>query len=119
MGTQEVAMTYTRAAVEWAMKVQEVILRALSRQYTWGAVADILGVSARTVRRVRWRYQHYGYDGLLDRRRQIASLRRVPVEELRRILSGPLPAFWWWLVTSPQPLDHGRPVSPSVNPVIS
>jgi hypothetical protein len=34
---------------------------------TSGAVADILGVSARTLRRLRWYYQHYGYDGLLDR----------------------------------------------------
>lgn len=79
-------MTYAAAAVEWAMKVQEVILRALSGQCTWGAVADILGVSARTVRRLRWRHQHCGYDGLLDRRRQLPSLRRVPVDELQRIL---------------------------------
>ena len=68
------------------MKVQEVLLRALSGQCTWAAVADILGVSARTVRRLRWRYQQYGYDGLLDRRRRIPSLRRVPVDELQRIL---------------------------------
>jgi transposase len=86
MATREVAMTYTAAAVEWAMKVQEVILRALSGQCTWAAVADILGVSARTVRRLRWRYQQYGYDGLLDCRRRMPSLRRVPVGELQRIL---------------------------------
>ena len=78
-------MTYTAAAVEWAMKVQEVILRALSGQYTWAAAAEILGVSARTIRRLRLRYQQYGYDGLLDRRRRIPSLRRVPVAELQRI----------------------------------
>src|SRR4029450_9158726 len=86
MATEEVGMTYTAAAVEWAMKVQSVILRALSGEVTWPAAADILGVSARTIRRLRWRYQHYGYPGLLDRRRQIPSLRRVPVEELQRIL---------------------------------
>lgn len=86
MATEEVAMTYAAAAVEWAMRVQEVILRALSGQCSWGAVANILGVSARTVRRLRWRHQHYGYDGLLDRRRRLPSLRRVPVDELQRIL---------------------------------
>jgi transposase len=79
-------MSYTRAAVERAMKVQEVILRALSGALTWIQVADILGVSARTVRRLRWRYEHYGYEGLLDRRRRRPSPRRVPVQELQRIL---------------------------------
>jgi DNA-binding transcriptional ArsR family regulator len=57
-------MTYTAAAVEWAMKVQELVLRALSGELTWIQVADILGLSARTVRRWRLRYQQYGYDGL-------------------------------------------------------
>ena len=37
-------MTYTRAAVERAMKVQEVILRALSGRQSWLQVADVLGV---------------------------------------------------------------------------
>jgi len=40
-------------ANDWAMKVQEVILRALSGQCTWAGAADVLGVSARTVRRLR------------------------------------------------------------------
>src|SRR5262245_6362738 len=67
------------------MKVQEVIVRALSGQLSWIQVGEILGVSARTVRRLRWRYQQYGYDGLLDGRRRIPSLRRVPVDERQRI----------------------------------
>jgi len=79
-------MTYTRAAVERAMKVQEVILRALSGRQSWLQVADVLGVSARTVRRLRLRYQQCGYDGLFDRRRRVPSARRVPLEELQRIL---------------------------------
>jgi hypothetical protein len=53
MATKEVAMTYTAVAVEWAMKVQEVILRALSGQLTWAQVEEVLGVSARTIRRLR------------------------------------------------------------------
>jgi transposase len=78
-------MTYTRAAVERAMKVQEVILRAWSGRQSWLQVADVLGVSPRTVRRLRLRYQHVGYDGLFDRRRR-RSPRAVPVEEVQRVL---------------------------------
>jgi transposase len=85
MVTEEVTMTYTRAAVERAMKVQEVILRALSGRQSWLQVADILGVSPRTVRRLRWRYQRAGYDGLFDHRRH-RSPRAVPLGEVQRIL---------------------------------
>jgi transposase len=79
-------MTYTQAAVERAMKVQEVILQALSGRQSWLQVADVLGVSPRTVRRLRLRYQRYGGDGLIDRRRRVPSARRVAVDELQRIL---------------------------------
>jgi transposase len=78
-------MTYTRAAVERAMKVQEVILRALSGRQSWLQVADVLGVSARTVRRLRLRYQKVGYSGLFDRRRR-RSPRAVPLDEVQRVL---------------------------------
>lgn len=78
-------MTYTRAAVERAMKVQEVILRALSGRQSWLQVADVLGVSPRTVRRLRLRYQKLGYSGLFDRRRR-RSPRAVPLAEVQRVL---------------------------------
>jgi winged helix-turn helix protein len=78
-------MTYTRAVVERAMKVQEVILRALSGRQSWLQVADVLGVSPRTVRRLRLRYQKLGYSGLFDRRRR-CSPRAVPL--VFRIQSG-------------------------------
>ena len=86
MGIGEVPMTYIRAAVERAMKVQEVILRALSGRQSWLQVADVLGLSPRTVRRLRWRYEHYGYDGLLDHRRRRPSHRAAPLAEVQRIL---------------------------------
>jgi len=79
-------MAYTRAAVERAMKVQEAMLRALSGRQSWLQVADVLGVSPRTVRRLRWRYEQYGYDGLLDHRRRRPSARAVPVAEVQRLL---------------------------------
>jgi transposase len=79
-------MAYTRAAVERAMKVQEAILRALSGRQSWLQVADVLGVSPRTVRRLRLRYEQYGYDGLFDHRRRRPSPRAVPLAEVQRIL---------------------------------
>ncbi|RMD84467.1 MAG: ISNCY family transposase [Candidatus Dadabacteria bacterium] len=77
---------YPPSAVERAMKIQEVILRAHSGQISWIQAAHVLGISPRTMRRWKWRYEHYGYDGLFDRRRQRPSPKRVPVEELERIL---------------------------------
>jgi Homeodomain-like domain len=56
MGIREVAMPYTPAAVERAMKVAEVLLHALKSRQPWIQVAETLGVSVRTVR--RWRH-HY------------------------------------------------------------
>ena len=79
-------MAYTRAAVERVMKVQEAILQALSGRQSWLQVADVLGVSPRTVRRLRWRYERYGYDGLVDHRRRRPSPRAVPVAEVQRLL---------------------------------
>src|SRR5258705_2949094 len=79
-------MAYTRAAVERVMKVQEAILRALSGRQSWLQVADVLGVSPRTVRRLRWRYERYGYDGLVDHRQRRPSPRAVPLAEVQRLL---------------------------------
>ena len=79
-------MSYPQAAVERAMKVHDVILRALSGRQSWLQVADVLGVSARTVRRLRCRYERYGYDGLLDHRRRRPSPRAVPLAEVQRVL---------------------------------
>src|SRR2546430_17064153 len=56
------------AAVERAMKVQEVILRAMAKKITWWQAAEILGLSDRSMRRWRGRYEEFGYDGLFDRR---------------------------------------------------
>ena len=78
--------TYPRAAVVRAMKVQEVILRAYSKKISWIQAAEIIGVSPRTMRRWKQRYEKYGYDGLFDRRTQRPSPKRVPPQELERIL---------------------------------
>src|SRR5262245_24296393 len=87
MDTEEVSMAYPQSAVERAMKVQEVVLRAIDGKLTWVQAADILGYSARTMRRLRWRLQHFGYDGLFDRRRRTPSPKRAPVAEVQRVLA--------------------------------
>jgi len=79
-------MTYAVIAVERAMKIQEVILRAMSGALTWLQAADILGMHPRSLRRWRARQQRVGYDGLLDRRCQHPSPRLAPFAEVERIL---------------------------------
>lgn len=68
------------------MKVQEVILRAVSGQISWLDAADILRWSPRTLRRWRRRYERDGYDGLFDRRKRRPSPRRVPLKLAARVL---------------------------------
>ncbi len=68
------------------MKVQEVILRAMAKRITWRQAAEIVGISDRSMRRWRERYQEFGYDGLFDKRRWKASARRVPMALAEQVL---------------------------------
>lgn len=78
--------SYSRAAVERAMKVQEVILRAIAKKMTWWQAAEIIGISDRQMRRLHQRYEEFGYDGLFDHRRGKPSTRRVPLAQVEQIL---------------------------------
>jgi hypothetical protein len=69
---------YSAVAWEWAMKVQEGILRAMAKKITWWQAAEIIGLSDRRMRCWRQRYVEQGYDGLLDRRWGKPSPQRVP-----------------------------------------
>jgi len=77
---------YPKPALERAMKIQEVILRAMSGKILWMQAAEILGITDRQMRRWKRRYELRGYDGLYDRRRKIPSPRRIPLEKAERIL---------------------------------
>ena len=83
---RESVETYPRAAVERAMKVQEVILRAMAKKISWWQAAEIIGISDRQMRRWRERYEEGGYDGLIDRRRGRPSEKRVPVAQAEQVL---------------------------------
>jgi transposase len=77
---------YSKAAMERTMKVQEVLLRAMARKITWFQAAEILGLSDRHLRRIRERYEEFGYDGLWDRRRGQPSRKRVPLVTVEAVL---------------------------------
>src|ERR1700747_724850 len=79
-------VSYTQAAMERAMKIQEVILRAMAKKITWCQAAEIIGISDRQMRRWYERYQEFGYDGLFDRRLGRPSPKRVPVETVEQVL---------------------------------
>ena len=74
------------SAAERAMKIQEVILKAMSGQIKWCQAAQIIGVSGRQMRRWKRRYDEYGYDGLYDRRKNLPSPKRIPMETAEKIL---------------------------------
>jgi transposase len=77
---------YAARVLERAMKVQEVILRAVSGKILWMQAAEILGISDRSMRRWKQRYEEQGYDGLFDRRRQRPSPKRVPLATVEQVL---------------------------------
>jgi transposase len=77
---------YPLPALERAMKIQEVILRAMSGQIQWYQAAEIIGISCRQMRRWKVRYERYGYDGLYDRRKKRPSPKRVPFRVAEEVL---------------------------------
>jgi transposase len=79
-------MEYSRPAWERAMRLQEVMLKAISGELHWFRAAEILGMDPRSLRRWRDRYERYGYDGLMDRRCGKPSIRRVPMAAVEQLL---------------------------------
>src|ERR671913_137150 len=74
------------AAVERAMKLQDVMLRAMAKRITWYQAAEILGISCRQMQRWKTRFEHEGYEGLFDRRRGVPSPKRVPLTTVEQVL---------------------------------
>ncbi len=69
------------------MKIQEVILRAMAKKITWWQAAEILGFSDRHLRRIRERYQEFGYESMFDKRRGQPSPKRVPFATVEKVLA--------------------------------
>jgi transposase len=77
---------YPGPAVERAMKIQEVMLRAMSGEMHWFQAAEILGISPRQMHRWKRRYEEFGYDGLFSRRWGRVSPKRVPWATVETVL---------------------------------
>jgi transposase len=69
------------------MKFEDVYGRWQQRRLSQAEAAEILGMSERTFRRWRDRYEEAGLDGLHDRRLGKASARRVPVDQVEEVLT--------------------------------
>jgi transposase len=76
----------TKAAVERAMKLQDVMLRAMAKRISWFQAAEILGISCRQMQRWKTRFEHEGYEGLFDRRLGVPSPKRVPLTTVQEVL---------------------------------
>src|SRR5436309_1482003 len=79
-------MLFPPKAVERAMQIKEVMLRAMNKEYSWLRAAEILGITPRGLRRLRQRMERFGYRGLVDMRHGRPSPRKAPVAEVERIL---------------------------------
>ena len=69
------------------MRFEDIYGRWQQRRLSQAEAAEILGMSERTFRRWRDRYDADGLEGLLDRRLGKASTRRVPVDRIDQVLS--------------------------------
>src|SRR5436190_17708793 len=78
---------YPVRALERAMKIKEVITRAMSGQFTWSQAAEIIGITDRSMRRWRKRLSTGGgYADLLDRRTRRPSAKRIDMAVVERVL---------------------------------
>ena len=81
-------MPGTPTVQERTMRVREVLMRAVQREISWIQAADILGISARNMRRWKVKFETAGLEGVLDRRTLgHANPRRVTRAELERLLA--------------------------------
>jgi hypothetical protein len=76
----ETSEAISAAELERMMKLQDVILKAMAKKITWLEAAEIIGVCDRTMRRMRERYEEFGYKGLFDQRRRKRQYIRVPMQ---------------------------------------
>jgi hypothetical protein len=90
------ATKLARAVEVRAMTRQEVIQKAIEKKITWLQAADICGVTARHMSRLRERHERLGFEGLRDGRTGRAQPRRIPPEveeDLCRLKSTLYPDF--------------------------
>ena len=77
---------YPARALERAMKIREVITRAMSGKINWLEAAEIIGITDRSMRRWRKRLDVQGYEGLFDRRTRRPGARRIDMATVEKML---------------------------------
>jgi hypothetical protein len=65
--------------------VRDVIVKAIDGQISWIQASEILGITARHMRRLRVRYEKEGYHGLVDGRRGKPRRSRIPLRTIQEI----------------------------------
>jgi len=80
------------------MRFEELYARQQRRELTMEEAAEMLGVTERTFRRWRGRYDAEGAEGLQDRRLGRASARAVPVDEALRMVTLYETRYMGWTV---------------------
>lgn len=69
------------------MKLQDVILKAIAKKISWLDAADIAGISATTIARMRQKYEQFGYDGLYEQQHRRRHFHRVPLPTAEKVLA--------------------------------
>lgn len=67
------------------MTRKEVILKAIEGRITWVQAAEVLGMSARHMRRLKARYEKYGFGGLRDGRSGRPRRKRIPTKTIQTL----------------------------------
>lgn len=76
------------------MTRNEVIVRAIAGKLTWIQAAEICGITARQMRRLKRRWEQRGYDGLVDGRRGTPRRRRVPMQTIAQLCALRRERYW-------------------------
>ena len=96
------------------MTRKEVIVRAIAKELSWIQAADICGITARHMRRLKHRYEQHGYDGLVDgrggrtRRKRIAVATIAQLCQLRRTQYADFSVQHFWEKATE---EHGLEIS--------
>jgi hypothetical protein len=68
-----------------AMTRKEVIVRAIAKELTWIQAAEICGITARHMRRLKGHYERHGYGGLVDGRGGRTRRKRIPLATIEQL----------------------------------
>jgi hypothetical protein len=83
-------MTYQETVLAQRVKAmtrKEILLKAIEGKITWLQAADIVGISARQMRRMKSAYERLGFGGLRDHRGGQLRRKRIPMATVEKVLT--------------------------------